>query len=81
MYLGIAMRYCIALGEEMGKFLYRLINKLSSGKLRVKYTTNPTDANFGGILTCRLVEDINPISNIKLGLKGSIKHHSSSYKV
>jgi len=51
----------------MGKFLYRSINTLPSGRLWVRYTTNPNDAEeLGGILTCRLVDSLNPISKIKI---------------
>jgi hypothetical protein len=58
----------------MGKFLYRSINTLPSGKLWIRYTTNPKDAEkLGGILTCRLVSNINPISRIRIGFKGRTK--------
>ena len=61
------MPYCIALGEEMGKFLYRSINRLPSGRPYIRFTTNPEDAKkFGGVLTCRLVKNFNPIKQLKL---------------
>jgi len=51
----------------MEKFLYRSINTLPSGKLWIRYTTNPKDAEkLGGVLTCRLVNSLNPISKTKI---------------
>jgi len=53
----------------MGKFLYRSINKLPSGKPYIRYTTNPEDAvKLGGVLTCRLVKSLNPIK--QFGING-----------
>ena len=55
----------------MGEFLYRSINKIPSGEVKVDYTTDPSYAEkLGGLLTCRLVEKFNPISKLNLGFKG-----------
>jgi len=51
----------------MGKFLYKSINKLPSGKIFIRYATNPMDAQkLGGVLTCRLVQNCNPTKNMVL---------------
>lgn len=61
----------------MGEFLYRSINKSPSGQLKIDYTTNPSDAEkLGGVLTCRVVEKLNPIVKLKLGFKGKSNANS-----
>jgi hypothetical protein len=49
----------------MKNFIYRSATVSPSGKIKIRFTTNPKVAEkLGGVLTCRSSSTVHPIPNI-----------------
>jgi hypothetical protein len=49
----------------MKNFVYKSVTVSSSGKVHLKFTTNPIVAEkLGGVLTCRSSSEVHPVPNI-----------------